>query len=168
MVLESNASTPRMVWCIECRATFTVCRLCDGGNKYCSEACRGPVRREQVRSAGQRYAETDRGRAMNAARQRRHRARQLTGVTHHNVDEVPKTPEEPGVPQRSDPSVKVEAPEELLNNSKDKQAEVNRTCVRCGCQLGPFFRNRPLSWTPPKHRRTNRQRNGRIPSPQTP
>ena len=64
----------RLFNCRRCNALATVCTVCDRGQQYCSPLCRDQQRALQVRQAGQRYQQRERGRQMHAARQRAYMA----------------------------------------------------------------------------------------------
>jgi len=65
----------RFFLCALCRKQSVVCRSCDRGQRYCSNAC-SEVRRAQLqREANQRYAASRAGRHNNAKRQSDSRAR---------------------------------------------------------------------------------------------
>ncbi len=67
----------RFFLCALCRKQVVVCRSCDHGQRYCTQACSRQRRGERQREAKARYANTRAGRHNNAERQRRYRARLL-------------------------------------------------------------------------------------------
>lgn len=75
--------TYRFFLCKRCRAQVRICSCCDRGQGYCSQNCRTPSRREQVRRAGDRYQQSPKGALAHAARQAEYRRRQREKVTHH-------------------------------------------------------------------------------------
>lgn len=66
----------RVYRCGPCQTLVTVCRACDHGQLYCGPACRQQQRGLQLRAAGRRYQQQERGRLLHAARQRAYWARQ--------------------------------------------------------------------------------------------
>jgi hypothetical protein len=58
-----------------CGSVFYVCRLCDRGQRYCSERCRDKSRREQRRAANRRHQRSPEGRLDHRDRQREYRRR---------------------------------------------------------------------------------------------
>jgi len=66
-----------------CSAMFTICANCDRGQRYCSDACRGRMRRQQRAAAGRRYQSSPAGRQAHSRRQEAYRQRQKPQeVTH--------------------------------------------------------------------------------------
>jgi hypothetical protein len=61
--------------CRTCRAIFYVCRRCDRGQAYCSDACGVVSRARQVRDAKQRYRQHELVLADERDRQRERRRR---------------------------------------------------------------------------------------------
>jgi hypothetical protein len=45
-----------------CNTLFTICASCDRGQRYCSDACRQRMRRQQLRASGRRYQASAAGR----------------------------------------------------------------------------------------------------------
>jgi hypothetical protein len=45
----------------KCNAPFVICEMCEGGETYCSDACRDGARRDQVCRARRKYAKSRRG-----------------------------------------------------------------------------------------------------------
>jgi len=68
----------RLFHCCWCRRLTKICRRCDRGHRYCSKSCSTSGRAASVRAARQRYARSQRGRLLHAARQRRWRQRQAS------------------------------------------------------------------------------------------
>ncbi len=153
--MPCDSDSPRRGRCVECDGFFLVCRFCDGGTKYCSDVCRGSARNRQVRAAGRRYEATARGREANAARQRRHRERQSTGVTHQGAGIGPDSQAE----QVENPTLAptdgiAPAAEATAGPNTRAQATEASTCITCGREVGLLVRLRPLSWTRPLLRRS--------------
>jgi hypothetical protein len=82
----------RRFYCARCQAVVLLCRRCDSGQRYCGKACRTEARRESLRRAGRRYQRTPAGRASNAERQQRFRARRAADVTHQGPARRSKPP----------------------------------------------------------------------------
>lgn len=59
----------------ECRSLFCICRRCDRGHQYCSDACRQKARREQRRAANFRYRTTLEAKLDQRDRQKAYRQR---------------------------------------------------------------------------------------------
>lgn len=59
----------------QCHAVFWICRHCDRGQCYCSEACRTQARLEQRRRANCRHQRSPEGRLDHRDRQREYRRR---------------------------------------------------------------------------------------------
>lgn len=68
----------RARWCRRGGELFLVCRSCDRGQQYCSEACREPARQAQKAAARRRHQESPEGRADHRDHQRALRERQRT------------------------------------------------------------------------------------------
>jgi hypothetical protein len=65
----------RPVRCKRCDRLFYLCRSCDRGQSYCSDACRKASRQRTVRRARRKYARSEKGKRNNRERQRRFRKR---------------------------------------------------------------------------------------------
>jgi len=65
----------RQRFCRACRALFFICSYCDRGQVYCSETCRQPARRAQLRQANRRHQQTLRARLAHSRRQHAYRLR---------------------------------------------------------------------------------------------
>lgn len=76
------APTARLYLCARCRRQVVICPYCDRGQRYCGADCARAARQASLRSAGQRYQASHRGRHRHAERQRRYRRRQREKVTH--------------------------------------------------------------------------------------
>jgi hypothetical protein len=63
--------------CRGCGAWFGVCGGCYRGQRHCSDGCREKARTEQKARARRRYAQSAKGRANQAQRQRRYRRHPL-------------------------------------------------------------------------------------------
>lgn len=75
--------------CLRCKDEFGVCRSCDHGQRYCSDACREPARREQRREARQRHQQSEEGRLDHRDHQAAYRERQReTRVTDQGSEEA--------------------------------------------------------------------------------
>ncbi len=58
-----------------CRTVFTICVLCDRGQRYCGPKCRSEVRRQQRHAANRRYQQSEPGRESHRRCQKRYRER---------------------------------------------------------------------------------------------
>lgn len=67
----------RLLMCARCGLQVLLCRRCDRGQRYCSQACSAASRRESQRAAAHRYQRTEGGRSAHAARTRRWRSARL-------------------------------------------------------------------------------------------
>lgn len=65
----------RQRFCRACRALFFICSYCDRGQVYCSETCRQPARRAQLRQANRRHQQTPQARLAHSRRQHAYRLR---------------------------------------------------------------------------------------------
>ena len=74
---------PRRCCDPSCNAMFAVCRGCDRGQRYCSDACRKRMRQRQLASAGRRYQATPAGQQAHCRRQRAYRQRQSEACVTH-------------------------------------------------------------------------------------
>jgi hypothetical protein len=76
----------RVFTCGLCGKTVWICKRCDRGHRYCSEACSRAARDASKARAGRKFQKTGRGREGNARRQReyyyRHRGARKN-LTHH-------------------------------------------------------------------------------------
>ena len=80
---STDGLRPRRCCDPSCNAMFAVCRSCDRGQRYCSDACRKRMRQQQLRSAGGRYQSSEAGRLNHCQRQQAYRQRQCRPrVTH--------------------------------------------------------------------------------------
>ena len=80
---SSEGLRPRRCCDPTCNAMFAVCRSCDRGQRYCSDACKKRMRRRQLAAAGRRYQATAAGKQAHCCRQRAYRQRRsLACVTH--------------------------------------------------------------------------------------
>ena len=77
-------STGRFYLCQRCRLQVIICRRCDRGQIYCSDACSKAARCEALRSSGRRYQQSLKGRLKHAERAHRYRQRK-NKVTHQRV-----------------------------------------------------------------------------------
>lgn len=101
----------RMLWCRTCGVMFFLCRPCYRGQRYCSEACRGPARRAQKSAARLRHQRSPAGRADHRDHQRAYRARRARVMDHSSgapvtveilaIDE-PDSGQGPAVKERRD------------------------------------------------------------------
>jgi hypothetical protein len=78
--MRSPFDSARLFFCALCRTQVRICGSCDRGQRYCSPDCRSSARRRNVREARRRYAQSERGRARHATRQRRYRVRVAAGA----------------------------------------------------------------------------------------
>ena len=74
-------STGRLYLCQRCRLQVIICRRCDRGQSYCSDACSKAARCEALRASGRRYQQSSKGRLKHAERAHRYRQRK-NKVTH--------------------------------------------------------------------------------------
>ena len=72
-----------------CGKMFLLCRPCDRGNRYCSEACSASIRRESLKAARRRHRQSAEGRADHRDRQRDYRRRRA-GVVDHGPKNLPR------------------------------------------------------------------------------
>lgn len=72
---EAEPDALRARQCRRCRSSFFVCRPCDRGQQYCSQACRGSARKEQLSAARLRHQRSDAGREDHRDHQRALRER---------------------------------------------------------------------------------------------
>jgi len=79
---QAELLSGRLFLCAACRNQANICSCCDRGQIYCGRGCALRARRQTIRDAGRRYARSQRGRRMHAARMGRYRARRER-VTHH-------------------------------------------------------------------------------------
>ena len=80
---SSEGLRPRRCCDPTCNAMFAVCRSCDRGQRYCSDACKKRMRRRQLAAAGRRYQATGAGKQAHCCRQRAYRQRRSQErVTH--------------------------------------------------------------------------------------
>jgi len=133
-------STGRMFLCAACRAQVVLCRRCDRGQVYCSNACSSQARRESVRAAGRRYQDSRRGRLAHAARARRYRARSNI-VTHQG-----SITQAPGDLLTRQAAV---MPAQEVNQDEVTPQTHKTVCTRCGalCALAVrlgFLRHRSV------------------------
>lgn len=82
-------ASARLFQCARCCAQTFICRLCDCGHQYCSESCSGQARRDSLRRANRKYAQTRKGKHNNAERQRRYRQRKNQKVTDQGSQPAP-------------------------------------------------------------------------------
>src|SRR5260370_34052953 len=69
------ARTLRVISCKHCQGRFYICSSCYRGQRYCSELCRTPARRQQKREANRRYRQSREARLDHCDRQREYRRR---------------------------------------------------------------------------------------------
>jgi len=72
---QAELLSGRLFLCAACRNQANICSCCDRGQIYCGRGCALRARRQTIRDAGRRYARSQRGRRMHAARMGRYRAR---------------------------------------------------------------------------------------------
>jgi hypothetical protein len=85
---QAEGETGRLFVCASCRVQVIICGCCDRGQVYCNHGCAPQARQQTLRSAGQRYQASPRGRRMHAGRTRRWRARRER-VTHQGSPPSP-------------------------------------------------------------------------------
>lgn len=76
VVAQTKPDSLRMRWCRGGGELFFVCRSCDRGQQYCSEACREPARQAQQRAARRRHQQSPEGSADHRDHQRALRERE--------------------------------------------------------------------------------------------
>jgi len=133
MKTDRGAEGLRVRRCFDptCNTLFTVCRSCDRGQRYCSEACRKRMRQQQLRAAGRRYQASEVGRQNHCQRQQAHRQRQCQ------------------------PRVTHQGPVSITTPGTTQPANLSR-CAVCGHEnrwINPFY------WI--SRRRRNSRKNGR-------
>ena len=124
----------RLFNCARCHTLVTICRYCDRGNSYCGSACSREARHESLRRSGALYQSSRCGRAANAQRQKRFRARQQEKVTHQGS--ISNTP---------DDLLLVEADgHSMCHWTENAFLEAGIYCHFCQRACDPFLRNRFL------------------------
>jgi hypothetical protein len=113
-----------------CNAMFALCRGCDRGQRYCSDACRKRMRLRQVRTAGRRYQASAVGKLKHGQRQQAYRQRQCR------------------------PRVTHQGPVSITTSQPTGSASLAR-CVLCG--QGNRWIN-PFHWLPQPRRRSRQDR----------
>jgi len=78
----------RLVFCGHCGVMFTLCRVCDRGQRFC-EPCRPLARQKVIRAARRRHRATPEGRADHADHQRAYRARRAERVGDPGTAKLP-------------------------------------------------------------------------------
>lgn len=121
----------RLFNCALCSRQVRLCRRCDRGNIYCSEACSSARRRASLRLAGKRYQKTLLGRLHHAARQARFRLKQKEKVTHHGTQ---KSDGHGFLTKITEQGTFTPAREEEM------QTQGNDHCHHCGRWCGSFAR----------------------------
>ena len=153
-----DTDSSRRFRCRQCDTPALICRRCDRGQAYCSEDCSALARVAQRRAAEQRYRLSGKGRRNNAARQRRHRERQRSGVTHQGSASELEA-EDHCIPEAA--MVATLDPMPLLETLDDSPSsgapQSEPRCCECGTPCSPFVRK---DFLPPPTRRFKR-RNGR-------
>ena len=125
----------RRLMCARCGLLVLLCRRCDRGQRYCSQACSVANRRESQRAANRRYQRTDAGRNAHATRSRRWRlarsAEQTNEpcVTHQGGSEEPT-----GIDAETSVQTVQPAGFPSCRGWPDFQ------CVRCHLSLPPWVR----------------------------
>ena len=118
---------------VGCHAVFWICRHCDRGQRYCSEACRTEARRGQRRRANERHQRSPEGKLDHRDRQRRyrHRRARLTDQGSLSISSPPScgcgTPETPPVTARSGSGAAARQ-----RNLPERQPVPFLRCVVCG------------------------------------
>lgn len=142
----------RRFLCARCHEPVVLCRRCDHGQRYCGAACRAEARRQCLRRAGRRYRQSPAGRAANAERQRRLRARRGSGVTHHSVrsgSDGPRRRPDPPAPAATSGNrrpTEARAQEGSTRPSRGPSEEsVGPSCSRCSAPCSHFTRFHFLS-----------------------
>ena len=80
-----------LLLCPYCSRTFSVCKPCFRGRKYCSSPCSHRARKESLQRAAERYRQSEQGAIANRERQRRFRRKRALGggvvshVTHQGL-----------------------------------------------------------------------------------
>ena len=82
-------ASARLFQCALCYTQTLICSLCDRGHQYCSASCSGKARRESLRRANRKYAQSRNGKHHNAERQRRYRLRKIRKVTDQGSKPTP-------------------------------------------------------------------------------
>jgi hypothetical protein len=139
----------RLYLCARCRVQVRLCLACDRGNQYCFNGCAQAARRASLRRAGQRYQNTEAGRAHHAARHQRYLMRRSAKMTHQGS--APTRP-----PSRSCSSApELRAERESTNalsttntlpasgataSSATTAPRDTRRCCGCGREVSPFSR----------------------------
>lgn len=124
-------STGRLYLCQRCRLQVIICRRCDRGQIYCSDACSKAARCEALRASGCRYQQSSKGRFKHAERARRHRQRN-NKVTHQG-----STLPAQGVLLAANP-----VPDKEVGDAKPQSSNQNGVhCHFCGAICSEFVRS---------------------------
>lgn len=135
----------RFFRCTICSTLAAVCRGCDRGQRYCSQACRLPERAKQVRQAGCRYQAREHGRQQHAARQRAYQARKrMEAVAVARQQPHPLAPDRLAViaPNRTSSQVAKQLPSLAAPQrpSRPSGADLVHVCLGCGQSSGGWLR----------------------------
>lgn len=155
---EQVGELARLMNCPECGCTYTRCEPCSR-SVTCSKECSQLRRRRQVRLAGSRYQQSERGAQAHAIRQRNYRQRQEQ-VTHTLDDKTVFAPSQQ--PHQAEETTLNQ--DEVVASSAQSDGASERfafrqnqsppTCSRCG--RGPFVWYR--SYSSLGRRRSTRRR----------
>ena len=85
---EAEEEVLRVRECRGCGVRFFVCRPCDRGQQYCSEACREPARTAQRSAARLRHQRSPEGREDHRDHQRAYRERGRLVMDHPSAPPV--------------------------------------------------------------------------------
>lgn len=105
-------TSARLFYCGRCRTQTVVCSACDRGQIYCSGTCAQEARKESLRRAGRRYAQTRKGQFNAAKRQRDARRRRKEKVTHQGIQADVQSGVVPGLENPVEPESLVSCPQE--------------------------------------------------------
>ena len=124
-------ASARLFQCALCYTQTLICSLCDRGHQYCSASCSGKARRESLRRANRKYAQSRHGKHHNAERQRRYRLRKIRKVTDQGSKPTPPPVSLPLLV--STPGLKGFAP--VVARS------LSQVCHFCLARISRFLRN---------------------------
>ena len=126
----------RLFNCVLCNNPALICRDCDRGQQYCSDACRHKARQNSLKRASKKYAKSRKGKLNNAQRQKRFRERQRNKVTHQGSCLVAS-------------HVEVVKPKQPIKQRLKMRYPLSSCrCHMCGRQCSPFFRRDFLHRSP--------------------
>jgi hypothetical protein len=142
---RTSEASCRFFLCARCQCQSRVCRSCDRGQMYCSRDCSQQSRRENQRKARARHQASDRGRAMQAARNRQYRQRHRR-MTDHDPSLLPMI---------SNQAILSVAATDTQSATHAARQRRGNACLRCANPVSEFVRLGPPR---PTRRATIRRR----------